>query len=200
MIKFSWEIRNTKFFQQKAEVNKWRMRIHSLILNDSSVIENEHDIANAFFKVWGSVMSSNEFDCLPAVSNIFSPVITWQENTFSIMINGSLHGSFKPYRGLRQGDPLSPLLFILGAEGISRLLRKARSISHLMFADDAIFFCKATLKELPSIKSILDKFEQMSGLMINRSKSSILFPNELSALRKKLSLSNFRSLFTTGRI
>ena len=79
--------------------------------------------------------------------------------SFSILLNGSPFGNFSPERGLRQGDPLFPFLFILGVEVFSRLmfkevrngsikgLRIARSVDaihHLLFADDLIFgkgFC-----------------------------------------------------------
>ena len=79
--------------------------------------------------------------------------------TFAVMVNGEPHGYIKPTRGLRQGDPLSPYLFLLCTEGLSALIRKAEGedlirgvaicrggpqISHLFFADDCYF--------LPSIQ------------------------------------------------
>ena len=78
---------------------------------------------------------------------------------FSILINGSPCGFFESSRGLRQGDPLSPLLFVLVMEALGRMLDKAvyegrilgfhvgdlegRSlvVSHLVFADDTLIFC-----------------------------------------------------------
>lgn len=79
--------------------------------------------------------------------------------SFSILINGGKCGRMKP-RGIRQGHPLSPYLFILASEGLSRLLKyveaegiiqgikiakKVSSITHLMYADDAIYFVKLCL-------------------------------------------------------
>ena len=82
--------------------------------------------------------------------------------TFSVLVNGSLAGFFGSSRGLRQGDPLSPYLFVLGMEAISLMIDKAaeggfisgyvfkgrdnteKQITHLLFADDTLVFCKDT--------------------------------------------------------
>jgi hypothetical protein len=115
--------------------------------------------------------------------------------SFSILINGSPFGLFTPTRGLRQGDPLSPFLFILGTEVLSRLFQQQESIgllkgirisrdcppiNHLLFADDLIIFAKATSNEATVITSCLNKYCSWSGQKVNNGKSSILFNKNTS--------------------
>lgn len=107
--------------------------------------------------------------------------------SYSILINGSPEGFFRGGRGLRQGDPLSPYLFVLCMELLSRLLKeaaerptfryhpkcKAMKLTHLAFADDLMIFCKADLTTIELIKGCLERFMLASGLKANRDKSSV---------------------------
>ncbi|XP_062166910.1 uncharacterized protein LOC133873195 [Alnus glutinosa] len=111
--------------------------------------------------------------------------------SFSVLLNGSPFGHFRPSRGLRQGDPLSPFLFIIGTEALSRLLhhhlrgfsvsRDNLAINHLLFADDLVIFTSATSSEASRIKICLDKYSLCSGQSINISKSNILFSKNTTA-------------------
>lgn len=110
--------------------------------------------------------------------------------SFSVLINGSPSGYIKPERGIRQGDPLSPYLFILCANVLFHLMNKAAAerkiqgmkisiqsptVSHLLFADDSLFFTLANLKNGRAIKKILSQYERISGQSVNLSKSAITF-------------------------
>ncbi|KAA3467246.1 reverse transcriptase [Gossypium australe] len=92
-----------------------------------------------------------------------------QTVTYSVVINGIQGAEYKPARGIRQGDPLSLYLFIIYAEGFSKLLNKAKrerqikwakvgrrelAITHLFFADDSILFGKATMDVAMSMKAV----------------------------------------------
>jgi hypothetical protein len=117
--------------------------------------------------------------------------------SYQILINGQPSTSFRPERGLRQGDPLSPYLFILCADVLSGLFHKAASskdihgikvarnapqLSHLFFADDSLLFTRANSQEAMKILSILDVYQQASGQVVNLDKSEASFsrnvPNE----------------------
>lgn len=99
-------------------------------------------------------------------------------------------GPIIPTRGIRQGDPLSPYLFIICAEGLSALLNKyeakqwihgikvcrnAPIISHMLFADDSYFYCKADMTDVAKVLELLNNYENASGQKVNRGKSSIFF-------------------------
>jgi len=101
-------------------------------------------------------------------------------------VNGSPTTEFKPQRGLRQGDPLAPLLFDLVAEELTGLMREATNkncfksflvgknkvlANILQYADDTIFFGEASMENVKAMKAILRSFEMVSGLRINFAKS-----------------------------
>ena len=110
--------------------------------------------------------------------------------TYSIKLNGKPHGHITPTRGLTQGDPISPFLFLFCADGLSSLLQQAISagtlrgvaaspqgpqISHLFFANDNIIFCQATREECNHLEQILKTYEQATGQKINREKTFLFF-------------------------
>lgn len=106
----------------------------------------------------------------------------------SILVNGSPTEEFKMGRGLRQGDPLAPFLFLMVAEGLSGLMRQAIrlhlfqgfkvggeevEVSLLQFADDTLFIGLPSIQNVLVTKSVLRCFELMSGLKVNFSKSKL---------------------------
>jgi hypothetical protein len=107
---------------------------------------------------------------------------------FSILINGEATNFFQSKRGLRQGCPLSPFLFILVMEGLSILLKKGQvegvltgikvsrliNILHLLFVDDVIIMTSAKLPEWIEISKILNIFCRVSGMRVNTQKSTFL--------------------------
>lgn len=91
--------------------------------------------------------------------------------SFSVLLNGSPTEFYKPTRGLRQGDPLSPYLFLICIESLSRTILKAESmgqikgikisrhappVSHLLFADDCIIFGKANAQTCHNLVKLLE--------------------------------------------
>ena len=110
--------------------------------------------------------------------------------TYSFLINGSPRGRVTPSRGIRQGDPLSPYIFILCSEVLSDLCNKAQEegsfkgvrvargcprLNHLLFADDTMFFLRASKDNSETLSRILKRYESASGQSINVSKSCITF-------------------------
>jgi hypothetical protein len=109
---------------------------------------------------------------------------------FSVKLNGGFSESFLPSRGLRQGDPISPYLFLFCVEGFSALLKEAQRknelrgvrfgaggphVTHLLFADDSIVFLEATQSCLQALRGVLQDYEVSSGQKVNLGKSSAYF-------------------------
>ena len=127
--------------------------------------------------------------CFPEkwIDRVMSCVTT---SSFSILINGKSYGNVLPSSGLRQGDPLSPYLFLFCAECFTSLLTKiendaridgvyicrgAPKVSNLLFADDSLLFCRATQNEVATISEILQTYANASGQCLNLEKSPVYF-------------------------
>ena len=110
--------------------------------------------------------------------------------SYSILINGVPKGCINPTRGLYQGDPISPYLFLLCVEGLSVMIgrevslgrlkgvqvcRKAPQISHLLFAEDSIIFYRTSLEESNLVIKILLDYEGDSRQKLNMEKTSLFF-------------------------
>ena len=120
--------------------------------------------------------------------------IKWCISTtsFSVLVNGTPTGFFQSSRGLRQGDPLSPYLFVIAMEVFSAFLKwaveggflsgckvKGRSeegvlISHLLFADDTLVFCKPSQDQLTYLSWLFMWFKAISRLRINLEKNELI--------------------------
>jgi hypothetical protein len=134
--------------------------------------------------------------------------------SYSVFMNGYPSGLVSPTKGIRQGDPLSPYLFLICVEGLSSLLWKAKQdrhlhelvisrggpcISHLFFADDGVLFCRATSEECQVLIDILSLYEQASGQKLNTDKTILHFSANTQLamqreIRFKLGATNTNSL------
>jgi hypothetical protein len=113
--------------------------------------------------------------------------------TASVLVNGSPTDEFSLHRGLRQGDPLSPFLFLLAAEGFHVLMESlarnnlfsgykvgsndAMVVSHLQFADDTLILGEKSWANIRAMRAVLFLFEALSGLKVNFSKSLLVGVN-----------------------
>lgn len=172
------------------EVNHYMKRLRQ---GRKGVAGLKVDISKAYDRLeWGFIMNMmHKFGFTETWISRVMKIVT--SVSYSFLQNGTVFGDVVPQRGVRQGDPISPYIYILGAEGLSAIIRRheemglvhgctiargAPAISHLLFADDCYFFFKATKSEAGVMRRILDRYEEISGQKINKDKSTITFsPN-----------------------
>lgn len=151
------------------------------------------DLAKAYDKVeWAVLKQIMQLHGFPMkIINLVMECISTA--SFSVLINGNPLGMFHSSRGLSQGDPFSPALFVIFIDLLSRLLLRAEAagaihgvkigrqclaISHLLYADDATIFCRASIEEAGRLVDILGKFGEWSGQSVNWEKSLIHFSKD----------------------
>ncbi|KAL9668229.1 hypothetical protein QQ045_002606 [Rhodiola kirilowii] len=118
---------------------------------------------------------------------------------YSVKWDGRLYGFFRSARGVRQGDPLSPSLFVVAMEWFSRVLkagdrfgifkayttkRPSIRINHLLFADDLLIFTNGAKNSVRKLLDVIDNFCTFSGQQLNSSKSILVFPKDFPTDRK----------------
>ncbi|XP_022870746.1 uncharacterized protein LOC111389988 [Olea europaea var. sylvestris] len=126
---------------------------------------------------------------------------------FSIMLNGMTRGFFKPSRGLRQGDPLSPYLFILTQKMLSRLINrdvgngrvipfhtKGMVVHHLAYADDLLLFLNGGKKIDEQSDGNYKSVRVFIRAVVSKEKSTLIFSKHITNFRRKslLALTGFR--------
>ena len=114
--------------------------------------------------------------------------------SYFVLVNGDPCGMIFPTRGIRQRDPLSPFPFLLCTEGLNGLIKKVElqgdiygyslcrrgpKLTHLLFVDASLIFCRSTMEECDKVLDILYKYEEASGQKVNRSKTSLFFSNSV---------------------
>jgi hypothetical protein len=114
---------------------------------------------------------------------------TFETSTASVLLNGVAGNPLHQKRGVRQGDPLSSLLFVLGVDLLQSIINKAhrQDLLHLpilsrdevgfpivQYADDTILILKASQRELHYLKALLERFSLSTGLRINYAKSCLV--------------------------
>ncbi|KAL0449771.1 UNVERIFIED_CONTAM: putative mitochondrial protein [Sesamum latifolium] len=148
------------------------------------------DISNAYDKVEWSFLRQVLFK-LRFHAHFVNLVILYVSSvSYSFILSGRQFGNIVPSRGIRQGDPLSPYLFLLYTEALGSLIsqaemigqlkgicvsRNAPSIFHLLFVDDTILCCEASVEAMECIQSILQVYRKAFGQEINLQKSVVVF-------------------------
>ena len=114
----------------------------------------------------------------------------------SILWNGEVTEEFAPGRGIRQGDPLSPYLFVLCIERLShgiikavmdgnwrpiRLSKNGTPLTHLFFADDLLLFAEVSMAQACVVESVLDNYCRSSEAKVNKMKTKVYFSKNVAS-------------------
>ncbi|XP_057836070.2 uncharacterized protein LOC131046358 [Cryptomeria japonica] len=187
--------------------------IHSMATSQERSMFIKLDMAKAYDRVKWSFLQK-----ILLAFGFSSDWVSWvlscvTSSSFSVIMNGEPSELFGATRGLRQGDPLSPYLFIILAEGLGRLLKSQVShglihgwqwgmglptLSHLQFVDDTSLMGLARIREADSFRKTLDIFLAASGQRVNEQKSS--WQQLLDKLRRKVSHWTHRWLSSVARL
>ncbi|XP_055814708.1 uncharacterized protein LOC129884436 [Solanum dulcamara] len=209
---------NSSYFHALIRGRRRKLYIHRIQTEEGSWVQGDAEIAEAACEHFQQIFTGEEnyiqqhnLQCIPpmvtdqqnetlqatpSMEELKTVVFAMNPNSAAgpdgMNVNGSRHGFFHSTRGLKQGDPLSPALFILGAEVLSRLMNKLHhhpqfhgfymsqkgpQINHLSFADDIIIFASGRKQTLTLIMETLDTYEKTSGQLINKHKSHFMIPS-----------------------
>ncbi|GAU30969.1 hypothetical protein TSUD_63800 [Trifolium subterraneum] len=170
----------------KVLANRLRLVIGSVISESQTAFVKERQILDGYLD---DVMGRMSFPVLwrKWIKECVCTAIA------SVLVNGSPTDEFSLERGLRQGDPLSPFLFLLAAEGLNVLMETAVArnlftgysigdcdpilVSHLQFADDTLLLGVKSWANVRALRAVLVLFESMSGLKVNFHKSMLVGVN-----------------------
>ncbi|XP_059284799.1 uncharacterized protein LOC132038092 [Lycium ferocissimum] len=173
-----------------------RLNIHSIKVDDQWM-EGDENIAIAAVQFYEKLFGKDDRDIDMNMINLLPRLIREEDN--------DMHGFFKSERGVKQGDPISPSLFIIAAEVLSMLLNNlfdkpefngfsmqpnGPKINHISYADDIIIFCSGKTATLKLIMATLTQYELNSGQLINKEKSCFLVADDISTKRKNIILRN----------
>lgn len=175
--------------------------IHSLEVGKREGFLLKLDLSKAYDHVDWKLLEKflTAFGFSKKVCDLVSQLVS--SPTLTILINGSPTAFFKPSRGLRKGDPLSPILFIILVECFGRMIIKDRqqgiikglkptsrknSFTHQQFVDDVIMGGEASISEARSIKSLLNNYKSGTGQLINWTKSLVFFFNTPEARQRRI--------------
>lgn len=169
-----------------------------VILNEIIEEANRKKMKRAILKVdFAKAYDTIECEFVDKMLERFDFPILWRKwvkgclssTTASVLINGVPSGEFKLEIGIRQGDSLSPFIFLVVAEGLHLLLERAVAcniikpvkvgkdnieISHLQYADDTILISPAGANNAWGFRCVLKLFQLVSGLTVNYDKSNLV--------------------------
>lgn len=174
------------------------------------------DLEKAYDKLeWSFIRERLSHINLPTdISDLIMSCISSVSTT--ILFNGGTMDPIIPSRGIRQGDPLSPYIFILCMDWLGQLIegkcaeklwlpvkssKSGPSFSHLFFADDLVLFAKANQTNCSTIRDVLDEFCEKSGQSVSEAKSRVFFsPNVDRDTRESLcDILGFQSTRSLGK-
>lgn len=152
------------------------------------------DMAKAFDRVNWSYLEAImlKFGFEPRLLRIL--INNMRLSKLSISVNGTTDGFFSPSRGVKQGDPLSPLLFIICSEGFTRGLNSLLNshqlrgfasgrvvpVSHLAYADDLLIFLNASTRNLARFQTFLQEYQRASGQLVSYTKSQFVLSSYIT--------------------